>query len=150
MDYKNLQRSLRVSSHLNGILFNHESPLRGLEFVTRKITNLVAQISLGLETELHLGNLEARRDWGYAPDYIKSMWLILQQNDPDDYVIATNETHSVKEFTKTAFETADLDWKDYVKVNTKYIRPIDVNYLQGDYSKSEKKLNGNLKSNLMN
>lgn len=125
----------------NGILFNHESPLRGLEFVTRKISNLVAKITLGLENELHLGNLEAKRDWGYAPDYIKSMWLILQQDEADDYVVATNETHSVKEFIERAFEVVDLDWQDYVKVNTKFLRPLDVNYLQGDYSKAKNKLN---------
>ena len=124
----------------NGILFNHESPLRGLEFVTRKISNSVAKIALNMETELQLGNIESKRDWGYAPDYIKSMWLILQQDEPDDYVVATNETHSVKEFTKKAFEVVGLDWQDYVKINEKYNRPLDVNYLQGDYSKSKEKL----------
>lgn len=124
----------------NGILFNHESPLRGLEFVTRKISNSVAKIALNMETELHLGNIESKRDWGYAPDYIKSMWLILQQDEPDDYVVATNETHSVKEFTKKAFEAVDLDWQDYVKIDEKYNRPLDVNYLKGDYSKSKEKL----------
>ena len=124
----------------NGILFNHESPLRGLEFVTRKISNSVAKIALNMETELQLGNIESKRDWGYAPDYIKSMWLILQQDEPDDYVVATNETHSVKEFTKKAFEVVGLDWQDYVKINEKYNRPLDVNYLQGNYSKSKEKL----------
>ena len=124
----------------NGILFNHESPLRGLEFVTRKISNSVAKIALNMETELQLGNIESKRDWGYAPDYIKSMWLILQQDEPDDYVVATNETHSVKEFTKKAFEVVGLDWQEYVKINEKYNRPLDVNYLQGDYSKSKEKL----------
>lgn len=124
----------------NGILFNHESPLRGLEFVTRKISNSVAKIALNMENELHLGNIESKRDWGYAPDYVKSMWLILQHDKPDDFVIATNETHSVKEFTKKAFEVVDLDWQDYVKISEKYNRPLDVNYLQGDYSKSKEKL----------
>jgi GDPmannose 4,6-dehydratase len=125
----------------NGILFNHESPLRGLEFVTRKISNAVAKISLGIEKELVLGNIEAKRDWGYAPEYVKSMWLMLQQEEPDDYVIATNESHSVKEFVEKAFHYLDLNWEDYVKTHEKYKRPLDVNYLQGDYSKAKKKLN---------
>jgi GDPmannose 4,6-dehydratase len=124
----------------NGILFNHESPLRGMEFVTRKISNSVAKISLGLEKELHLGNLEAKRDWGYSPEYVESMWLMLQQEKPDDYVIATNETHSVREFAEKAFGILDLDWQDYVKVDKKFTRPLDVNYLQGDYSKAKKNL----------
>ena len=124
----------------NGILFNHESPLRGLEFVTRKITNTVAKISLGLEKELHLGNIDAKRDWGYAPEYVKSMWLMLQQKEPDDYVIATGESHSVMEFAKKAFEVTGLDWQEYVKVDKRFQRPLDVNYLQGDNSKSNKKL----------
>jgi len=124
----------------NGILFNHESPLRGLEFVTRKISNGVAKIALGLKKELHLGNLEAKRDWGYAPEYVESMWLMLQQEEPDDYVIATNETHSVKEFVEKAFEVVGLDWEKYVKVSKRFLRPLDVNYLQGDYSKARKKL----------
>ena len=124
----------------NGILFNHESPLRGLEFVTRKISNAVAKISLGLEKELRLGNLEAKRDWGYAPDYVESMWLILQQQESDDYVIATNEAHSVKEFVEKAFSIVELDWQDYVKVDKRFLRPLDVIFLQGDYSKAKKKL----------
>jgi GDPmannose 4,6-dehydratase len=124
----------------NGILFNHESPLRGLEFVTRKITNTVAQISLGLEKELFLGNLEAKRDWGYAPEYVHSMWLMLQQEKPDDYVIATNESHSVRDFVARAFSTAGLDWQKYVKEDTRFFRPLDVSYLQGDYSKAQKHL----------
>lgn len=124
----------------NGILFNHESPLRSVEFVTRKISNTVARISLGLEKELHLGNLDAKRDWGYAPEYVVSMWLMLQQEEPDDYVIATNETHSVREFAERAFEIAGLDWQDYVKVDKKFMRPLDVNYLQGDYSKAKRNL----------
>lgn len=124
----------------NGILFNHESPLRGLEFVTRKITNAVAKIALGLENEIQLGNLDAKRDWGYAPEYVESMWLIMQQDLPDDYVIATNETHSVKEFVSKAFSVVNLDWVKYVQVDDKYLRPLDVNYLQGDYSKAKKQL----------
>lgn len=124
----------------NGILFNHESPLRGLEFVTRKISNTVAKISLGIEKELYLGNLEAKRDWGYAPEYIESMWLILQQDEPDDYVIATNEANSVKEFAKKAFEIIDLNWQKYIKVDKRFMRPQDVNYLRGDYSKAKQKL----------
>jgi GDPmannose 4,6-dehydratase len=124
----------------NGILFNHESPLRGLEFVTRKISNTVAKIALGMEKELTLGNLDAKRDWGYAPDYVKSMWLMLQQNEPDDYVVATGETHSVKEFVEKAFESVGLDWQKHVKVDKKFLRPIDVNFLQGDCSKAKEKL----------
>jgi len=124
----------------NGILFNHESPLRGLEFVTRKISNAVAKIALGIEKELKLGNLEAKRDWGYAPEYVESMWLMLQQKSPDDYVIATNETHSVKEFAERAFDIADLDWQEYVTVDKKFLRPLDVELLQGDYSKAKREL----------
>ena len=124
----------------NGILFNHESPLRGLEFVTRKISNSAAKISLGIEKELRLGNLESKRDWGYAPEYVESMWLMLQQKEPDDYVIATNETHSVKEFCEKAFDIVGLDYQEYVKIDKRFLRPLDVNYLQGDYSKAKKKL----------
>lgn len=124
----------------NGILFNHESPLRGLEFVTRKISNAVAKIALGIEKEVKLGNLEAKRDWGYAPEYVESMWLMLQQKEPDDYVIGTNESHSVKEFVEKAFDVDGLDWQEYVKVDKKFLRPLDVNFLQGDYSKAKKKL----------
>ena len=125
----------------NGILFNHESPLRGLEFVTRKISNNVAKIALGLGKELSLGNLEAKRDWGYAPEYIETMWLMLQQKEPDDYVIATNEMHTVKEFVERAFDIVNLNWKKYVKIDRKFFRPLDVEFLQGDYSKAKKKLN---------
>jgi len=125
---------------VNGILFNHESPLRGLEFVTRKISNAVAKIALGLEKELRLGNLEAKRDWGYAPEYVESMWLMLQQDEPDDYVIATGEAHSVKEFCEIAFDIVGLDWQEYVKVDKRFMRPLDVYYLCGDYSKAKKKL----------
>jgi len=124
----------------NGILFNHESPLRGLEFVTRKISNTAAKISLGLEKELGLGNLGAKRDWGYAPEYVESMWMMLQQDSPDDYVIATNETHSVGEFLEEAFNILNLDWRGYVKENKSFLRPLDVSLLQGDYSKAKQKL----------
>lgn len=124
----------------NGILFNHESPLRGLEFVTRKISNAVAKIALGVDNELRLGNLEAKRDWGYAPEYVESMWLILQQDEPDDYVIATGETHSVREFVERAFTVAGLDWQKYTKVDERFLRPLDVDFLQGDYSKAREKL----------
>lgn len=124
----------------NGILFNHESPLRGLEFVTRKITNTAAKIALGLEKKLELGNLEAKRDWGYAPEYVELMWLMMQQKEPDDYVIATNETHSVKEFAEKAFDAVGLDWQDYVRVDKKFIRPLDVDSLHGDHSKATTKI----------
>ncbi len=124
----------------NGILFNHESPLRGLEFVTRKISNTAAQIALGLADELSLGNMEAKRDWGYAPEYVESMWLILQQEKPDDYVIATGESHSVGEFTKLAFSMVGLDYKKYVKTSERFLRPLDVGTLRGDYSKAKKVL----------
>jgi GDPmannose 4,6-dehydratase len=124
----------------NGILFNHESPLRGLEFVTRKISNAVAKIELGLQKKILIGNLDARRDWGYAPDYVESMWLMLQQDEPGDYVIATNESHSVMEFAKKAFAVAGLDWQDYVKVDKRFLRPLDVRFLQGDYSRAEERL----------
>jgi GDPmannose 4,6-dehydratase len=125
---------------LNGVLFNHESPLRGLEFVTRKVANEVAKILLGLNKELRLGNLDAKRDWGYAPEYVESMWLMLQQKEPDDYVIATGESHSVREFVQRAFEVVGLDWQKYVKVDERFLRPLDVPTLAGDFSKAEKKL----------
>jgi GDPmannose 4,6-dehydratase len=120
----------------SGILFNHESPRRGLEFVTHKITNAVARIKLGLEHELRLGNLEARRDWGYAPDYVRAMWLMLQQDHPDDYVVATGETHSVREFVEEAFSYVDLDWQQYVIQDPQYYRPAEVDLLVGDPSKA--------------
>jgi len=120
----------------SGILFNHESPLRDLNFVTRKISNAVARISLGLQNELTLGNLNAKRDWGYAPEYVRAMWLMLQQNKPDDYIIATNELHTVRELTEKAFEMVGLDWQKYVKTDEKLMRPTDVNFLQGDNSKA--------------
>ncbi len=123
-----------------GILFNHESSLRGLEFVTRKITNAVAKIQLGLEDSLELGNIESKRDWGYAPEYVEAMWLMLQQETPDDYVIATNETHTIKEFLEVAFESAGLDWEKYVRIDERFMRPVDVRYLKGNYQKSFDKL----------
>ena len=125
---------------LSGILFNHESPRRGFEFVTRKISNAVAQIKLGLAEELHIGNLEAKRDWGFAGDYVKAMWLMLQQDNPDDYVIATNETHSVREFLESAFKYVGLDWKKYTEIDKQFYRPAEVHLLIGDYGKARRKL----------
>lgn len=124
----------------NGILFNHESPRRGFEFVTRKIASRVAEIKLGLEKELRLGNLEAKRDWGFAGDYVRAMWLMLQQRKPDDYVIATSQTHSVKEFVELAFKYVGLNWKDYLVIDKTFYRPAEVHLLKGDYSKAKKKL----------
>jgi GDPmannose 4,6-dehydratase len=125
---------------VSGILFNHESPRRGKEFVTRKITDAVARIKLGLANELRMGNLEAKRDWGFAGDYVKAMWLMLQQNEPDDYVIATGETHSVREFLELAFSRVDLDYKEYVVVDPKFLRPAEVDLLLGDPTKAKSKL----------
>jgi GDPmannose 4,6-dehydratase len=125
---------------LSGILFNHESPRRGFEFVTRKISYGVAEIKLGLAEKLYIGNLEARRDWGFAGDYISAMWLMLQQDKPDDYVIATGKAYSVKEFLQQAFDYVGLNWKKYVVVDKKLYRPTEVNILKGDYSKARKKL----------
>ena len=124
----------------SGILFNHESPRRGLEFVTRKITDGVARIKLGLQSELRLGNLDAKRDWGYAGDYVRAMWLMLQQDTPDDYVIATEETHSVREFCELAFSRAGLNYDAYVKVDPKFYRPAEVHVLLGDCTKARKQL----------
>ncbi len=124
----------------SGILFNHESPRRGLEFVTHKITDGVARIKLGLADELRLGNLEARRDWGFAGDYVRAMWLMLQQDAADDYVVATGETHSVEEFVAEAFGYLDLDWREYVQQDPKYYRPAEVDLLVGDPSKAGKQL----------
>lgn len=121
----------------SGILFNHESPRRGIEFVTRKITYHVAMIKNGLANELRLGNLDAKRDWGFAGDYVEAMWLMLQQDKPDDYVIATNETHTVQEFVELAFARADLDWKKYVKIDEKFMRPAEVDLLIGDPAKAK-------------
>jgi GDPmannose 4,6-dehydratase len=124
----------------SGILFNHESPRRGLEFVTRKITNHVAQIKMGLIDELRLGNLDARRDWGYAADYVEAMWLMLQQDSPEDYVVSSGETHSVQEFLEEAFGYADLDWRDHVVQDPRYMRPAEVDLLVGDASKARRNL----------
>lgn len=124
----------------NGILFNHESPRRGETFVTRKITRAVAHIKAGLQSKLYLGNLDAKRDWGYAKEYVEAMWLMLQQDEADDYVIATNETHSIREFLDVAFEHAGMDWKQYVDIDPRYYRPAEVDLLIGDYSKAKKKL----------
>ncbi len=122
----------------NGILFNHESPRRGLEFVTKKITDGVARIRLDKSKQLILGNLDAKRDWGYAKDYVEAMYLMLQQSKPDDYVIATGESHSVKEFVELAFEHVGLDYKKYVVQDPKFMRPAEVDYLVGDYSKAQR------------
>ena len=138
-----LTRNYRESYDLfacSGILFNHESPRRGFEFVTRKITSTVSKIKLGLAEELRLGNLEAMRDWGFAGDYVKAMWLMLQQEKPDDFVIATNETHSVKEFVELAFSHVGLKWQDYVVTDEKFYRPSEVHLLLGDYTKGKKEL----------
>jgi len=123
-----------------GILFNHESPRRGETFVTRKITRAVARIKLGLEEKVYLGNLDARRDWGYAPDYVRAMWLMLQQDEPDDYVIGTGEAHSVGEFVETAFACAGLDWHDHVEIDARYFRPAEVDNLLADASKARRVL----------
>lgn len=125
----------------NGILFNHESPLRGETFVTRKITRAVGRILMGIQDYLELGNLEAKRDWGYAKEYVEAMWLMLQQDQPDDYVIATGEMHSVREFCEYAFHIAGLNYEDHIRVNQIYYRPAEVESLCGDNSKAKKKLN---------
>ena len=124
----------------NGILFNHESPRRGETFVTRKITRAATRIKSGLQDKLYLGNLDAKRDWGYAGDYVESMWLMLQQDKPDDYVIATGDTHSVREFLDEVFGYLDLDWQKYVEIDRRYFRPSEVDCLQGDASKARKVL----------
>ncbi|MBW4639762.1 MAG: GDP-mannose 4,6-dehydratase [Gloeocapsa sp. UFS-A4-WI-NPMV-4B04] len=124
----------------NGILFNHESPRRGETFVTRKITRAIARIAAGKQKKLYMGNLDAKRDWGYAKDYVKAMWLMLQQESPDDYVIATGETHSVKEFLELAFNYVDLNWQDYVEFDERYLRPAEVELLIGDPTKAQQKL----------
>jgi GDPmannose 4,6-dehydratase len=133
----------RESYHLfacSGILFNHESPRRGLEFVTRKITNGVARIKHGLTTELRLGNLQAKRDWGFAGDYVRAMWLMLQQDHPDDYVIGTGQTHTVQEFVEIAFARAGLDWRAHVVVDPQFYRPAEVDLLLGDATKARRTL----------
>ncbi len=129
--------SLHASS---GILFNHESPLRGIEFVTRKITNAVARIKLGLQDKVHLGNLDAKRDWGHAKDYVRAMWLMLQQDEPDDYVVATGETHSVREFCDLAFGHVGLETNDHVVVDPQFFRPAEVDVLHGNPNKAKEKL----------
>jgi GDPmannose 4,6-dehydratase len=126
---------------VNGILFNHESPRRGETFVTRKITKALARIKMGLEDKIYLGNLKAKRDWGYAKDFVEAMWMMLQQEEPDDYVIATGESHSVEEFLEEAFGYVGLDWRGYVEIDPRYLRPTDVGFLQGDASKAKRKLN---------
>ncbi len=124
----------------SGILFNHESPRRGLEFVTRKITHSVARIKLGIDSELRLGNLQAKRDWGFAGDYVRAMWLMLQQDTPDDYVIGTGETHSVEEFVQIAFDYVGLDWRKHVVIDPQFYRPAEVDLLLGDATKARKQL----------
>ena len=124
----------------NGILFNHESPRRGETFVPRKITRAATRIKLGMQEKLYLGNLEAKRDWGYAGDYVEAMWLMLQQEKPDDYAIATGETHSVREFVERVFAKLDMDYRDYVEIDPKYFRPTEVDVLLGDSTKAQKTL----------
>ena len=139
----NIVKSYRKAYGLhasNGILFNHESPRRGETFVTRKISRGVSRIKEGIQEKLTLGNLDAKRDWGYAPEFVEGMWKIMQQKHPDDFVLATNETHTVKEFVKLAFQTVDMDWKKFVKIDKKLFRLLEVNALNGDYSKARKKI----------
>jgi GDPmannose 4,6-dehydratase len=124
----------------NGILFNHESPRRGETFVTRKITRALGRILAGKQKELFLGNLDAKRDWGYAKDYVEAMWMMLQQPQGDDYVVATGETHSIREFLDLAFGMVNRDWNDYVKIDPKYYRPTEVDLLIGDPTKAKEKL----------
>src|SRR6202789_3633122 len=124
----------------NGILFNHESPRRGETFVTRKITRAATRIKMGLQDSIFLGNLDAQRDWGYAKEYVEAMWLMLQQEKPDDYVVATNETHSIREFLDLAFDPVDLDWEKYVEIKPRYYRPAEVDLLIGDYGKAKRQL----------
>jgi len=124
----------------NGVLFNHESPRRGENFVTRKITTAVARIKAGLQDKLFMGNIEAKRDWGYAKEYVEAMWLMLQQSEPDDYVVATGETHSVKEFLQLAFDRVGLDWQKYVEIDPKFYRPAEVEQLIGNPAKAHRKL----------
>ncbi|MFC1653736.1 GDP-mannose 4,6-dehydratase [Patescibacteria group bacterium] len=131
----------------SGILFNHESPRRGLEFVTRKITHAVARIKLGKQKVLKLGNLDSKRDWGYAKEYVEAMWLMLQQDSPDDFVVGTGETHSVEEFVKASFDVVDLDWQKYVEIDPAFIRPAEVELLVADPKKTEKKLGWKFSTN---
>lgn len=125
----------------SGILFNHESPRRGLEFVTRKITHGAAKIKLGLASEIRMGNLDARRDWGYAKDYVEAMWLMMQQEKPDNFVISSDETHSVKELVETAFGHLDLDWEKYIRIDPRFVRPAEVDLLLGNSQKARTELN---------
>jgi GDPmannose 4,6-dehydratase len=134
---KNYRKAYNIFS-CNGILFNHESPRRGETFVTRKITRAATRIKLGLQGKLYLGNLEAKRDWGFAGDYVEAMWLMLQQDHPDDYVVATGETHSVREFTEKVFQKLDLDYQKYVEIDQRYFRPAEVDALLGDSTKARK------------
>jgi GDPmannose 4,6-dehydratase len=136
---KNYRQAYNIFAS-NGILFNHESPRRGETFVTRKITRAATRIKLGLQKKLYLGNLDAKRDWGFAGDYVEAMWLMLQQETPDDYVVATGETHSVREFAEKVFEKLELDYKQYVDIDRKYFRPSEVDVLLGDASKARKAL----------
>ena len=137
---KNYRESYNMYA-CSGLLFNHESERRGIEFVTRKISDGVARIHLGLSDHIALGNLDAERDWGYAPDYVKAIWMMLQQDTPEDYVIATNEKHSIREFLDIAFKHIGIDdWKEYVKQDERFMRPAEVDVLRGDYSKAEKEL----------
>jgi GDPmannose 4,6-dehydratase len=124
----------------SGILFNHESPRRGENFVTRKITVAAARIKQGLQKELHLGNLDSKRDWGFAPEYVEGMWRMLQADQPDDYVLATNETYTIRDFLDAAFQHLGLDWQDHVKFDSRFLRPSEVDLLIGDYSKAKKQL----------
>ena len=135
---KNYREAYNVYA-LSGILFNHESLRRGFEFVTRKVTNTVAKIKLGLSKELRVGNVAAKRDWGYAGDYVKAMWLMLQQDEPEDYVIARGETHSVRELLEIAFSCVDLNWEDYVTADERFYRPAEIYELKGDFSKAKNK-----------
>ena len=137
---KNYREAYKIFA-CNGILFNHESPRRGETFVTRKITRAATRIKLGMQKKLYLGNLEAKRDWGYAGDYVEAMWLMLQQEKPDDYAIATGETHSVREFVEKVFAKLDMDYHDYVEIDPKYFRPTEVDVLLGDSTKAQKTLN---------
>jgi GDPmannose 4,6-dehydratase len=125
---------------VNGILFNHESPRRGENFVTRKITTAVARIVAGLQDQLHLGSLDPKRDWGFAPEYVEAMWMMLQHNKPGDYVVATGEAHSVREFCEHAFGHVGLDWEKYVSIDPRYVRPAEVNHLLGDPSRAAAEL----------
>jgi len=142
----NLYRNAYGMFAYNGVLFNHESPIRGLEFVTRKISNGVAKISLGLAKNLTLGNLSSKRDWGFAPEYVEGMWMILQQKKPDDFVLATNQAHSIKDFVVEACKIAGIS-SSKIKSSKKEFRPFDVSYLRGDYSKAKKKLGWKPKTN---